>query len=204
MESNAACAAYAFAASFNRIVALSAATKVSREVYEVHFRTAQTQCSTLSAFTRIWRASYRAGLVRGLKEARGRGGEGLGGGGEGVAGMGTVGGGGGAGGDDEWQARYEEMLRDEPVPKYDASEEHLEEHPEEHNMDTTPLRADDPLGDIHVTRGGQGKGGGGGGHAEWRERKLQAMIIHTKKIGERCGWVGGGKGRGSCGIKTHM
>ena len=32
VESNAACAAYAFAASFNRIVALSAAAKLSREV----------------------------------------------------------------------------------------------------------------------------------------------------------------------------
>ena len=188
VESNAACAAYAFAASFNRIVALSAATKISREVFEAHRRSSETTCTTFSAFTRIWRASYRAGLVRGLRDSRrdGAGGEGGGAGRE-------------ADRDSAWKARYEQLMRE-------SMGEGGEEGDDE-SVAATGSEVDGEVGgsqnllehevgsSLDVTRwtggGGAGQKAGGGGACregdawEKAERKVAAMILHTKTIGDQ-------------------
>ncbi|KAJ1483816.1 hypothetical protein T484DRAFT_1798979 [Baffinella frigidus] len=68
VAANAACAAYAFAAACNRILSLSSAFPVPRASFFDHRDRGATGCTTLGAFSRICRASYRVGLVQGLSE----------------------------------------------------------------------------------------------------------------------------------------
>jgi hypothetical protein len=141
LAGNAACAAYAFAAAVNRILALSARFPVTRAGYHEHRAAGLTQCTTFAAFSRVCRASYRVGLVHGLSEG-------------GLAAPGAAPAQGKAAQEAEWRARYQQLLDDEPSAG--AGED---------------ADADTP------------KAGGGFGGEDDRARRLSALILHTKTVG---------------------